>query len=57
MAQHTSATTSRRQRWRDHLGAMTGAEPVLAGSGGTWFVHGAHEVELDGITSVIARTR
>ncbi|MEM8905250.1 MAG: 4-(cytidine 5'-diphospho)-2-C-methyl-D-erythritol kinase [Actinomycetota bacterium] len=44
-------------RWRDHLGAMTGAEPVLAGSGGTWFVDGAHEVELDGITSVIARTR
>ncbi|HEX4083241.1 MAG TPA: 4-(cytidine 5'-diphospho)-2-C-methyl-D-erythritol kinase [Acidimicrobiales bacterium] len=25
-------------RWRDRLGALTGREPVLAGSGSTWFV-------------------
>jgi 4-diphosphocytidyl-2-C-methyl-D-erythritol kinase len=25
-------------RWRDALGDLTGAEPVLAGSGSTWFV-------------------
>jgi 4-diphosphocytidyl-2-C-methyl-D-erythritol kinase len=27
--------------WRDRLGSATGAEPRLAGSGGTWFVEGA----------------
>jgi len=26
--------------WRDRLGDATGVEPVLAGSGGTWFVPG-----------------
>lgn len=31
--------------WRDRLGDATGLVPVLAGSGGTWFVEGAyHEV-------------
>jgi 4-diphosphocytidyl-2-C-methyl-D-erythritol kinase len=30
-------------RWRDRLGDATGQEPVLAGSGGTWFVEGAFE--------------
>ena len=30
-------------RWRDRLGDLTGATPVLAGSGGTWFVEGAFE--------------
>lgn len=29
-------------RHRDALGDATGAEPVLAGSGSTWFVEGAH---------------
>lgn len=29
-------------QWRDELGAATGEEPVLAGSGSTWFVYGAH---------------
>jgi 4-diphosphocytidyl-2-C-methyl-D-erythritol kinase len=29
-------------RWRDRLGAATGETPVLAGSGSTWFVPGAH---------------
>ena len=27
--------------WRDQLAAATGADPVLAGSGSTWFVEGA----------------
>ena len=27
-------------RWRDRLGDATGRTPVLAGSGGTWFVEG-----------------
>ncbi|MEQ1786256.1 MAG: 4-(cytidine 5'-diphospho)-2-C-methyl-D-erythritol kinase [Acidimicrobiales bacterium] len=30
-------------RWRDGLGDATGQTPVLAGSGSTWFVEGAHE--------------
>ncbi len=30
-------------RWRDRLGDATGQTPVLAGSGSTWFVDGAHE--------------
>ena len=29
-------------RWRDRLGEATGQVPVLAGSGSTWFVEGAH---------------
>ena len=29
-------------RWRDELGGATGRRPRLAGSGGTWFVPGAH---------------
>ncbi|MEO1064597.1 MAG: 4-(cytidine 5'-diphospho)-2-C-methyl-D-erythritol kinase [Actinomycetota bacterium] len=45
-------------RWRDHLGATTGLEPVLAGSGGTWFVEGAHAgIELDGVRAVVAQAR
>lgn len=28
--------------WRDRLGDATGETPRLAGSGGTWFVEGAH---------------
>lgn len=30
-------------RWRDRLGDATGETPLLAGSGATWFVPGAHE--------------
>lgn len=30
-------------RWRDRLADATGETPCLAGSGGTWFVRGAHE--------------
>lgn len=29
-------------RWRDRLAERTGRTPVLAGSGSTWFVEGAH---------------
>jgi hypothetical protein len=32
------AVEPRLARWRDALGDLTGAEPVLAGSGSTWFV-------------------
>lgn len=32
-------------RWRDLLGEATGKTPVLAGSGGTWFVEGDHPGE------------
>lgn len=39
-------------RWRDELGAATGLEPRLAGSGSTWFVEGAHP----GPGRVVART-
>jgi 4-diphosphocytidyl-2-C-methyl-D-erythritol kinase len=31
--------------WRDRLGRATGETPVLAGSGSTWFVPGAHPGE------------
>lgn len=39
-------------RWRDRLGDLAGRVPVLAGSGSTWFVEGAH----DGPGLVVART-
>lgn len=39
--------------WRDRLGEVTGATPVLAGSGATWFVEGT----FDGPGLVHARTR
>ncbi len=32
------AVEPRLARWRDALGELTGSEPVLAGSGSTWFV-------------------
>jgi 4-diphosphocytidyl-2-C-methyl-D-erythritol kinase len=38
-------------RWRDRLGDATGQTPVLAGSGGTWFVDGA----FDGDGLVVVR--
>jgi 4-diphosphocytidyl-2-C-methyl-D-erythritol kinase len=39
-------------RWRDRLGELSGATPILAGSGGTWFVEG----EFGGEGLVVART-
>lgn len=40
--------------WRDRLGSATGAEPRLAGSGGTWFVEGAFSGCVPG--AVVTRT-
>ncbi|MDP9440724.1 MAG: hypothetical protein M3P34_00785, partial [Actinomycetota bacterium] len=40
--------------WRDRLAAATGQVPVLAGSGGTWFVEGAFP-DVPG--AVVTRTR
>jgi 4-diphosphocytidyl-2-C-methyl-D-erythritol kinase len=45
--------------WRDRLGEATGATPVLAGSGGTWFVEGSFtglDDELAPATVVVTRT-
>ncbi|MFZ9628490.1 MAG: 4-(cytidine 5'-diphospho)-2-C-methyl-D-erythritol kinase [Ilumatobacteraceae bacterium] len=44
--------------WRDRLGEATGATPVLAGSGGTWFVHGHFDLEgvFDGLDAAGATT-
>jgi 4-diphosphocytidyl-2-C-methyl-D-erythritol kinase len=36
------AVEPRLATWRDRLGEATGVIPVLAGSGSTWFVEGAH---------------
>jgi 4-diphosphocytidyl-2-C-methyl-D-erythritol kinase len=38
--------------WRERLGEATGATPVLAGSGSTWFVEGEH----DGPGLLVVRT-
>ncbi len=40
-------------QWRERLGSHSGQEPVLAGSGSTWFVEGA----FPGEGYVVARTR
>ncbi|CAN5374209.1 4-(cytidine 5'-diphospho)-2-C-methyl-D-erythritol kinase [soil metagenome] len=48
--------------WRDRIGELTGATPVLAGSGATWMVRGAHGNALavlhdEGARVVTTRTR
>jgi 4-diphosphocytidyl-2-C-methyl-D-erythritol kinase len=48
-------------RWRDRIGDLCGAQPVLAGSGATWFVLGQHDQALaelndEGAMVVAART-
>ena len=48
-------------RWRDLIGDACGLEPVLAGSGATWFVHGEHSNALaavgnEGADIVVAAT-
>jgi 4-diphosphocytidyl-2-C-methyl-D-erythritol kinase len=48
-------------RWRDRIGDLCGAQPVLAGSGATWFVLGEHDQALaelndEGAMVVAART-
>ena len=47
------AVEPRLARWRDLLGEATGEVPVLAGSGSTWFVPGAHP----GDGRLVVRTR
>ncbi len=46
------AVEPRLAEWRDRLGDATGRTPVLAGSGSTWFVEGAHP----GNGRLVART-
>ena len=46
------AVEPRLAEWRDRLGDATGATPVLAGSGSTWFVEGA----FPGENRVVTRT-
>jgi 4-diphosphocytidyl-2-C-methyl-D-erythritol kinase len=48
-------------RWRDRVGDLSGEQPILAGSGSTWFVHGQHgnalaELNDEGATVLSART-
>ena len=47
--------------WRERIGELSGEQPVLAGSGATWFVHGEHDDALaelndEGAMVVSART-
>jgi 4-diphosphocytidyl-2-C-methyl-D-erythritol kinase len=47
--------------WRDRIGEVSGATPVLAGSGATWFVDGAHggrlaALEADGAVVIESGT-
>ena len=46
--------------WRDRIGGATGQQPILAGSGATWFVYGEHSNALavvgEGASVVVART-
>jgi 4-diphosphocytidyl-2-C-methyl-D-erythritol kinase len=49
------------RRWRDRIGDLCGDAPVLAGSGGTWFVHGRRDDALadlvgEGAAVVVACT-
>jgi 4-diphosphocytidyl-2-C-methyl-D-erythritol kinase len=48
------AVEPRLARWRDRLGDATGKTPILAGSGSTWFVEGAHPAGVPGARVVRA---
>jgi len=48
------AVEPRLARWRDRLGDATGKTPILAGSGSTWFVEGAHPGGVPGARVVCA---
>ncbi|MBK9180529.1 MAG: 4-(cytidine 5'-diphospho)-2-C-methyl-D-erythritol kinase [Acidimicrobiales bacterium] len=53
------AVEPRLVEWRDRITAVTGARPVLAGSGSTWFVDGAHAALAEALAParvVVART-
>ena len=49
------AVEPRLAEWRDRLAAATGAVPVLAGSGSTWFVEGEHPGEERVVTRTTPR--
>jgi 4-diphosphocytidyl-2-C-methyl-D-erythritol kinase len=48
------AVTPELGEWRDRLGQATGETPMLAGSGATWFVPGAHEGPGHMVVRVVA---
>ena len=50
------AIEPRLAEWRDRLGGATGQEPVLAGSGSTWFVEGAFPAAGTVVRTVPAST-
>ena len=55
------AVEPRLASWRDRIGDAVGIVPVLAGSGATWFIEGAHgnalaELIDEGATVLVART-
>ncbi len=46
-------------QWRDRIAEAAGHRPVLAGSGATWFIHGAQPALIDALpdaTVVVTRT-
>lgn len=54
------AVEPRLAEWRERIAAVAGAQPVLAGSGATWFLHGEHpgiEGALGGALVIPACTR
>jgi 4-diphosphocytidyl-2-C-methyl-D-erythritol kinase len=54
------AVEPRLAEWRDRLARATGGQPVLAGSGSTWFVRGAYpqiDQDLAGADLVVTRTQ
>jgi 4-diphosphocytidyl-2-C-methyl-D-erythritol kinase len=53
------AAEPRLREWRERFGEATGLEPILAGSGSTWFVEGAFDdldERLAPATVVVTRT-
>ncbi|MGA1362198.1 MAG: 4-(cytidine 5'-diphospho)-2-C-methyl-D-erythritol kinase [Ilumatobacteraceae bacterium] len=54
------AVEPRLAQWRDRITAAAGTEPLLAGSGATWFLHGHHPGiagSLDGAVVITTSTR
>jgi 4-diphosphocytidyl-2-C-methyl-D-erythritol kinase len=48
------AVEPRLAEWRDRIGAAAGHLPTLAGSGSTWFLHGAHPYLADALPDAAA---
>ncbi|MDO8392405.1 MAG: 4-(cytidine 5'-diphospho)-2-C-methyl-D-erythritol kinase [Actinomycetota bacterium] len=44
-------------RWRDRIHEATGAQPTLAGSGGTWFLRGHHHLAEALPEAMVVQTR